>query len=109
MTGGSRSHRRQGTGLGQMTNESDAETVAQGQRDIVEQNQTTIASVIDRIPPAYLIRIVGVCFLIVLMDGFDTQAIGFAATAISSSLAIPITAFGQVFSAGLFGARRGAL
>jgi AAHS family 4-hydroxybenzoate transporter-like MFS transporter len=92
-----------------MTNESDAETVAQEQRDIVEQNQTTIASVIDRIPPAYLIRIVGVCFLIVLMDGFDTQAIGFAATAISSSLAIPITAFGQVFSAGLFGAMLGAL
>jgi AAHS family 4-hydroxybenzoate transporter-like MFS transporter len=75
----------------------------------VEQSQTTIASVIDRIPPAYLIRIVGVCFLIVLMDGFDTQAIGFAATAISSSLAIPITAFGQVFSIGLFGAMLGAL
>ncbi|MCA6111199.1 MFS transporter [Bradyrhizobium sp. CNPSo 4026] len=43
------------------------------------------------------------------MDGFDTQAIGFAAVAISSSLAIPITAFGQVFSAGLLGAMLGAL
>jgi MFS transporter, AAHS family, 4-hydroxybenzoate transporter len=80
-----------------------------GRRSIVEQRRITLASAIDRMPPAYLIRIVGVCFLIVLMDGFDTQAIGFAAVAISSSLAIPITAFGQIFSAGLLGAMLGAL
>jgi MFS transporter, AAHS family, 4-hydroxybenzoate transporter len=75
----------------------------------VEQNQTTIASVIERIPRDHLIRLIGVCFLIVLMDGFDTQAIGFAATAISSSLDVPVAAFGQVFSAGLSGAMLGAL
>ncbi len=43
------------------------------------------------------------------MDGFDTQAIGFAAPAMSSSLSVPIGAFGQVFSASLFGAMLGAL
>ncbi len=43
------------------------------------------------------------------MDGFDTQAIGFAAPAMSSSLSIPIKAFGQIFSASLFGAMLGAL
>jgi AAHS family 4-hydroxybenzoate transporter-like MFS transporter len=76
---------------------------------IVEPNQANIASIIDRLPlGAYRIGIVVVCFLIALMDGFDTQAIGFAAPAISSSLHIPITAFGQVFSAGLLGAMLGA-
>lgn len=76
---------------------------------IMKPSQTSIASIIDRLPlGAYRIGIVVICFLIVLMDGFDTQAIGFAAPAISSSLHIPITAFGQVFSAGLLGAMLGA-
>ncbi|BDB27525.1 MFS transporter [Cupriavidus sp. TA19] len=69
----------------------------------------SIASVIDARPlGAYRLRIFIVCFLIVLMDGFDTQAIGFAAKAMSSSLDIPIALFGQVFSAGLLGAMVGA-
>jgi MFS transporter, AAHS family, 4-hydroxybenzoate transporter len=71
--------------------------------------QTSIASVIDRRPlGAFRLRIFVVCFLIVLMDGFDTQAIGFAAKAMSASLDIPIALFGRVFSAGLFGAMVGA-
>lgn len=70
---------------------------------------TSIASVIDARPlGAYRLRIFIVCFLIVLMDGFDTQAIGFAAKAMSSSLDIAIALFGQVFSAGLLGAMLGA-
>lgn len=69
----------------------------------------SIASVIDARPLGpYRLRIFIVCFLIVLMDGFDTQAIGFAAKAMSSSLDIPIAVFGQVFSAGLLGAMLGA-
>jgi MFS transporter, AAHS family, 4-hydroxybenzoate transporter len=71
--------------------------------------EVNIASIVDRTPfGAYRTYIVGICFLIVLMDGFDTQVVGFTAPAISSSLAIPITAFGQVFSVGLFGAMLGA-
>jgi MFS transporter, AAHS family, 4-hydroxybenzoate transporter len=72
-------------------------------------SEVTIASVIGKIPLAYRLRIVGVCFLILLMDGYDTQAIGVAAPTMSSSLAIPIAAFGQTFSASLFGAMLGAL
>lgn len=69
----------------------------------------SIASVIDAEPlGAHRLRIFIVCFLIVLMDGFDTQAIGFAAKAMSTSLDIPIAVFGQVFSAGLLGAMLGA-
>jgi AAHS family 4-hydroxybenzoate transporter-like MFS transporter len=63
---------------------------------MAKPSQTSIASIIDRSPLGfYRIGIVVVCFLIVLMDGFDTQAIGFAATAMSSSLNIPMAAFGQ--------------
>src|ERR1700754_1284691 len=75
----------------------------------MEQGRITLASVIDRMPlGAYRISIVFICFLIVLMDGFDTQAVGVAATDMASSLAISITAFGPVFSAGLLGAMLGA-
>jgi AAHS family 4-hydroxybenzoate transporter-like MFS transporter len=75
----------------------------------MEPRRTSIASVIDQMPlGAYRIGIVVICFLIVLMDGFDTQAIGFVATDVASSLDIPITAFGPVFSVGLLGAMLGA-
>jgi MFS transporter, AAHS family, 4-hydroxybenzoate transporter len=72
-------------------------------------SQTSIAAVIDKLPLGiYRTTIIVACFLIVLMDGFDTQAMGFVATAIASSLGIPIASFGQVFSAGLLGAMLGA-
>src|SRR5262249_2956368 len=71
--------------------------------------QINIIAIIDRLPlGSYRIGIFVVCLFIALMDGFDTQAIGFAAPGISSSLHIPITEFGQVFSAGLLGAMLGA-
>jgi MFS transporter, AAHS family, 4-hydroxybenzoate transporter len=72
--------------------------------------QVSIESIINHKPLGpYRIAIVAICFLIVLTDGFDTQAIGFAALAISKSLHIPISDFGVVFSAGLFGSATGAL
>ena len=75
----------------------------------MEPKRTNITSVIDQMPlDAYRGRILVICFLVVLMDGFDTQAIGFVATDVASSLGIPITAFGLVFSAGLLGAMLGA-
>ncbi|MFC0397487.1 MFS transporter [Paraburkholderia rhizosphaerae] len=43
-----------------------------------------------------------------LMDGLDTQTIGFNAVAIARATGIPIAAFGQIFSAGLLGAALGA-
>jgi AAHS family 4-hydroxybenzoate transporter-like MFS transporter len=69
----------------------------------------SIAALIERLPLGpYRVGIVVICFLIVLMDGFDTQAIGFAALDIASELGMPMTAFGPVFSAGLLGAMAGA-
>lgn len=68
-----------------------------------------LSSIIEHKPlGGFRMRIFIVCFLIVLMDGFDTQAIGFAAKSISSALSIPMPLFGTVFSVGLLGTMLGA-
>lgn len=54
-------------------------------------------------------RVVLLGALIILLDGFDTQAIGFAATALSRDLSIEVSQLGIVFSAALIGALIGAL
>lgn len=65
---------------------------------------------IDRHPiTAYQIGILGLCMLVALLDGFDTQAIGYTAPAIAQALHLPREALGAVFSAALFGAMLGAL
>jgi AAHS family 4-hydroxybenzoate transporter-like MFS transporter len=72
--------------------------------------QISIESVVNHRPlGGYRIAIIAICFLIVLTDGFDTQAIGFAATAIAKARAIPLSDFGHMFSAGLLGSAIGAL
>ena len=49
-------------------------------------NQSSLVSIIDRQPLGiFRIRIFAFCFLIVLMDGFDSLAIGVAAKAMSAS------------------------
>ncbi|WP_145338307.1 MULTISPECIES: MFS transporter [unclassified Pseudomonas] len=53
-------------------------------------------------------RIIALGILIILLDGFDTQAIGFAASSMSQDLGIAVRHFGVVFSAGLVGALLGA-
>jgi MFS transporter, AAHS family, 4-hydroxybenzoate transporter len=74
-----------------------------------EARQIDIASVIETMPIGRMrLQIFAVCFFIQLMDGFDTQAIGFAAKPIAADLHMSIALFGQVFSAGLFGAMTGA-
>jgi AAHS family 4-hydroxybenzoate transporter-like MFS transporter len=71
--------------------------------------QICIESVVnDRPLGRYRMAMIAICFLIVLMDGFDTQAIGFAAAAISRSRGIPLSDFGHMFSAGLLGSAIGA-
>ena len=53
--------------------------------------------------------VVGLCALIVLMDGFDTQAIGYVAPAIIKAWHIERSALAPVFAAGLIGLMLGAL
>jgi AAHS family 4-hydroxybenzoate transporter-like MFS transporter len=51
----------------------------------------------------FQISTIALCGLVLLLDGFDTQCIGFLAPSISETLAIPLKNFGPVFSAGLIG------
>src|SRR5471030_3300398 len=53
--------------------------------------------------------IFGLCFLIVLADGFDTAAIGFIAPSLIHEWGVTRPALGPVLSAALFGLAAGAL
>jgi MFS transporter, AAHS family, 4-hydroxybenzoate transporter len=53
--------------------------------------------------------IFGLCFLIVLADGFDTAAIGFIAPSLIKEWGVARPALGPVLSAALFGLAAGAL
>lgn len=76
----------------------------------MNNKELNIEDMIDERPFSALgLKALIICALIVVIDGFDTQAIGFAASAISQSLDIPLSSFGPVFSAGLFGAMLGAI
>lgn len=57
----------------------------------------------------YQLLVTGLCALIVFLDGFDTQAIGYVAPAIIKELGISRAALSPVFSASLVGLMLGAL
>jgi MFS transporter, AAHS family, 4-hydroxybenzoate transporter len=64
----------------------------------------TVSEIIDQRPLSrFQISTIILCGLVLLLDGFDTQCIGFLAPSISETLAIPLKNFGPVFSAGLIG------
>ncbi|HEY6362751.1 MAG TPA: MFS transporter, partial [Vicinamibacterales bacterium] len=53
--------------------------------------------------------VAGMCALIVFVDGFDVQAMGFVAPALTAALQIPRSVLGPVISSGLVGMMVGAL
>lgn len=55
------------------------------------------------------IRLVGLITLLLVSDGYDTQAIGYVAPALAAAWGVERSAFGPVFSIGLFGVMIGAL
>ena len=57
----------------------------------------------------FQVIVAALCALVVLIDGFDTQAIGYVAPAIVRSWHVDRAALTPVFSAGLFGLMLGAL
>ncbi len=72
---------------------------------VVNVNET-----IDRHPiTAYQAGILILCMLVALVDGYDTQAVGYTAPGMARDLHLPMKVFGPVFSAGLLGAALGAL
>jgi len=70
----------------------------------------TINEIIDEQPLSRFQTItIILCGLVLFLDGFDTQSIGFLVPPISEELKIPISSFGPVFGAGLLGLMFGTM
>ena len=63
----------------------------------------------DRPLSAFQIRAICLCALVIGLDGFDAQALGFVAPALSKDLHLAPGALGPVFGASLFGVMIGSL
>ena len=75
-----------------------------------ESRAMTVNDVIDSRPvSAFQAMTILLCGLVLLLDGFDTQAMGFLVPPIAEELGVPLSAFGPVLSAGLFGLMLGAM
>ena len=57
----------------------------------------------------YQVLVASMCALIVFVDGFDAQAMGYVAPALTQALGIPRSVLGSVISSGLVGMMIGAL
>jgi AAHS family 4-hydroxybenzoate transporter-like MFS transporter len=75
-----------------------------------ESHAPTVDDIIDQRPlSGFQVTTIALCGLVLLLDGFDTQAMGFLVPPIADELGIPLSAFGPVLSAGLFGLMIGAM
>jgi AAHS family 4-hydroxybenzoate transporter-like MFS transporter len=71
--------------------------------------QTTVRAVFDdQRLSSFQIRTIILCGFVAVLDGFDTQSIGFLAPSIATSLNVPLQTFAPVFVAGLLGLMCGA-
>ena len=78
--------------------------VSNGQASNDQTQILKVSDIIDNHPMSYFqIRTVFLGALVLFMDGFDAQTIGFLATPIADSTSIPINTFGPIFSASLIG------
>jgi AAHS family 4-hydroxybenzoate transporter-like MFS transporter len=76
----------------------------------IQAGTINVSRVLDERPlNGFQIGIVAMSALVALMDGFDTQSIGFTAPALTAKFNLQPSMLGPVFSAGLFGAMIGAL
>lgn len=64
----------------------------------------TVSEILDGRPLSrFQARTIALCTLVLVLDGFDAQCIGFLAPSIAESQHIPLKTFGPIFAAGLFG------
>jgi len=69
-----------------------------------------LCDVVDARPVSRLqSELLALCVLVAVLDGFDTQIVGFLVTAMASTLNVTPQALAPVFAAGLFGLMLGAL
>ncbi len=65
---------------------------------------TTVSEMIDQRPLSrFQIATMALCGMVIVLDGFDAQSIGFLAPSMADTLRIPVRTFGPVFGAALFG------
>jgi MFS transporter, AAHS family, 4-hydroxybenzoate transporter len=64
----------------------------------------TVSEIIDQRPLSrFQAWTMALCALVIVLDGFDTQSIGFLAPSMAETLRIPVKNFGPIFGAALFG------
>jgi AAHS family 4-hydroxybenzoate transporter-like MFS transporter len=64
----------------------------------------TVSEIIDRRPMSrYQFWTMALCGMVIVLDGFDTQSIGFLAPSMADALHVPVKTFGPVFAAALVG------
>jgi MFS transporter, AAHS family, 4-hydroxybenzoate transporter len=69
-----------------------------------------VAAAIDQRPLGSLqFRVIALCILVAMIDGFDAQAIAFVAPLAAKDVNVPIASFGPIFGAGTLGLTLGAL
>jgi MFS transporter, AAHS family, 4-hydroxybenzoate transporter len=80
-------------------------TIAEGPEGMATTNRAPkVSDIIDRRPLSRFQSItILLCGLVLVLDGFDTQSIGFLAPSMAESLHLPIRTFGPIFSAALIG------
>jgi AAHS family 4-hydroxybenzoate transporter-like MFS transporter len=75
-----------------------------------QTNSVNVSTRIDNCPIGWFqLRIVALCSLVVALDGFDAQLLGYIAPAISEDWELPAGSLGPIFGLGLFGMMIGAL
>lgn len=76
----------------------------------VRTQRIDVVDVIDSQPlSGFQFRIIALCALVAMFDGFDAQSIAFVAPIIAAELGMRIDAFGPIFAANLVGMALGAL
>jgi MFS transporter, AAHS family, 4-hydroxybenzoate transporter len=64
----------------------------------------TVSEIIDQQPMGrFQIWTMALCGLVIVLDGFDTQSIGFLAPSMAETLHVPVKTFGPIFAAALVG------
>lgn len=78
--------------------------------EIVPQNDVNVVRLLDQQKLSRLQVLIAVlCGVVVMIDGFDAQAIGYAAPSLSHAWGLEPGQMGPVFAAGVFGMMIGAL
>jgi AAHS family 4-hydroxybenzoate transporter-like MFS transporter len=68
------------------------------------ERSPTVNEIIDQRPMSrYQLWTMALCGMVIVLDGFDTQSIGFLAPSMAESLHIPIKTFGPIFVFALIG------